>query len=354
MNLLEKYIGRAITSGVLSVIAVLMVLYALMGFVNEFDNIGQHQYTLWHALGYSLLRLPERLYQLFPLATLLGTMIGLGALSRNSELVVIRSSGVSLLRLVMAIMKTALVLIVLAVIIGEVIAPPVQQYANLKRIKVLSKEISLNTEYGLWARDGKTFIHVRRVSNKGQLQGVTLYLFDTDHHLNSIINARSADYQQKHWSLSHVTQTNLDKNQTSKKYFKQMQWDSLLDPELVNVVSVTPEMLPLWKLDSYITYLQENGLDASQYQLALWSKLVMPFTILAMVLIAIPFVFVSQRQTPIGKQILLGFLVGISFFILNKLMGQMGVVYHLPPWLVVSVPTVLIASIAMLMLRRVR
>ena len=91
MNILERYIGRSVSGAVLSVIAVLMVLYALMGFANEFDNIGQHNYTIWHALGYSLLRLPERLYQLFPLATLLGTMIGLGALSRNSELVVIRS-----------------------------------------------------------------------------------------------------------------------------------------------------------------------------------------------------------------------------------------------------------------------
>jgi len=354
MNILEKYIGRAITTGVLSVLGVLMVLYAFMGFVNEFDQIGRHQYTLWHAIGYSLLRLPERLYQLFPLATLLGAMIGLGALSRNSELTVIRSSGVSLLRLVMAIMKTALLLIVMAVIIGEVIAPPVQQYANLKRIKALSQEVSLNTEYGLWARDGETFIHVRRVNNKGQLQGVTLYKFNSDHHLNGVIRARSADYMEDKWLLKNVTQTNIEKNRTVKKRLKEMSWPSLLDPELVNVVSVTPEMLPLWKLNSYIDYLQENGLDAAQYKLAFWSKIIMPLTIIAMVLIAIPFVFVSQRQAPIGKQILIGFLVGISFFIVNKLVAQVGVVYQLPPLLVVSLPTLLVVIVAFSLLRRIR
>ena len=135
---------------------------------------------------------------------------------------------------------------------------------------------------------------------------------------------------------------------------KEMSWKSLIDPELVNVVSVTPEMLPIWKLNSYIAYLEENGLDAAQYKLAFWSKLIMPLTILAMVLIAIPFIFVSQRQTPIGKQILIGFLVGISFFILSKLAGQMGIVYQLHPLLVVSLPTLLVIGIALMMLRRVR
>lgn len=148
--------------------------------------------------------------------------------------------------------------------------------------------------------------------------------------------------------------TSLASDGIRKQKLKQMTWDSLLDPQLVNVVSVTPEMLPLWKLDSYISYLKENGLDASQYQLALWSKLVMPFTIMAMVLIAIPFVFVSPRHTPIGKQILVGFLVGISFFVLNKLMGQVGLVYHLHPLLVVSVPTALILVIASFSLGRLR
>ena len=333
MNILEKYIGRSIAGAVLSVIAVLMVLYALMGFANEFDQIGRHEYTMWHALGYSLLRLPERLYQLFPLATLLGTMIGLGALSRNSELVVIRSSGVTLSRLILAIMKTALILIAIAVFIGEVIAPPVQQYANLKRIKAINKELTLNTEYGLWARDGETFVHVRRVTNEGELKGITLYQFDNKQDLKIIVRARSAIHVDSKWLLKEVNKTYIDENKVTNKSINEMAWKSLLDPELVNVVSVTPEMLPIWKLDSYIAYLEENGLDAAQYELAYWSKLIMPVTILAMVLIAIPFVFVSQRQTPIGKQILIGFLVGISFFILSKLAGQVGVVYQLHPFI---------------------
>ena len=354
MNILERYIGRSVAGAVMSVVAVLMVLYALMGFVNEFDKIGQHEYTIWYALGYSLLRLPERLYQLFPLATLLGTMIGLGMLSRNSELVVIRSSGIRLSRLILAIMKTAFILITVVVFIGEVIAPPVQQYANLKRIKALSKEISLNTEYGLWARDGKTFIHVRRVTDEGQLQGITLYQFDNVQNLESVTRAATADHVDNKWLLKDVFETQIKNNQVTKSRQQEKVWKSLLDPELVNVVSVTPEMLPIWKLDSYITYLVENGLDASQYKLAFWSKLIMPFTILAMVLIAIPFVFVSQRQTPIGKQILVGFLVGISFYILSKLAGQLGVVYQLHPGLVVSAPTILVVVAALMLLRRIR
>lgn len=354
MNILERYIGRSVAGSVLSVMAVLMVLFVLMGFVNEFDHVGKNQYTLWHAFIYSLLRLPERFYQLFPLATLLGSMIGLGMLSRNSELVVIRSSGVTLSRFILAIMKTAFILIAIAIFIGEVVAPPVKQFANLQRVKAIKKEISLNTAYGLWARDGKTFIHVRRVTDKGQLQGITLYQFDNIQNLESVTRASAADFKNDKWVLKRVTTTRIEKNKTTKSYKKEESWKSLLDPELVSVVSVTPEMLPVWKLDSYISYLEENGLDASQYKLAFWGKIIKPFTILAMVLIAIPFVFVSQRQTPIGKQILLGFLVGISFFIFSELAGQVGVVYQLHPLPVVSLPTFLIAGVALLMLRRIR
>ena len=111
---------------------------------------------------------------------LLGTMLGLGWLANHNELVIIRMAGVSLLRIIGSIMKTAVVLMILAMLLGEVIAPPLHQYASEKRVKALHGQISLNTSYGLWARDGETYINVKKVENDGRLIGITLYQFSED------------------------------------------------------------------------------------------------------------------------------------------------------------------------------
>jgi len=131
-----------------------------------------------------------------------------------------------------------------------------------------------------------------------------------------------------------------------------MQWKTLLDPELVNIVTLNPGKLSMWKLASYISYLKENGLETAQYELALWSKITMPFTIAAMVLLAVPYVFGSLRKTSVGQQILIGFLVGLIFFIVNRLFGQMSIVYHFPALLGASLPTLLVFLSAFFMFRR--
>ena len=353
-RLLDRYIGQSVAGAVLAVMAVLVGLFALISFANEFDKIGKGSYTFWHALNYTLLRLPHRIYELFPLATLLGTMLGLGALANNSELVIMRTSGLSIGRIVISIMKTAFMLMLLAMVIGEVIAPPAQQYATQSRLKALGSKISLNTDYGLWARDGNTFINVRHVEDDTSLKDLHLYTFDQQHRMITLLRAKRAVHDGDEWKLSGVTQTRFKDDHLMQSKLKQLNWKALLEPDLINVVSVTPETLAVWKLGSYIGYLKDNGLDASQYQLAMWTKIMMPLSIAAMVLLAVPFVFGSQRHTSIGKQIMIGFLVGITFYIVNRLAGQMGLVYELPPAIAAALPTVVVISGAVILFRRLR
>lgn len=353
MKLLERYIGQAVIIGVFSVLAVLVALFALIGFVDELDQIGRGNYTLWHALLYTLLNMPRQMYEIFPMATLLGTMLGLGMLANNRELVVMRTAGLSLTRIVWAIMKTAGMLILLAMVIGEVIAPPVYEYSNQKRLQLMEAKISLNTQYGLWARDGDTYINVRRVDSKAKLQGIHLYTFDGQR-MQTLIRAKSARYDGEQWLLKNVTRYDIDDQALQKRQVDELPWHTLLDPALINVVSVDPDTLPVWKLYNYIDYLRDNGLDSGQYELAMWGKAVMPFTLAAMVLLAVPFVFGSQRHTGIGQQILIGFLIGIVFYIGNRLAGQMGLVYDFPPALAAALPTALVIGASLLWFRRLR
>lgn len=352
MKLLEQYIGHTVAISVVTVTVVISSLFLLIGLAGEFDTIGTENYTLFSAIKYSLLILPDRIYEFFPLATLLGSILGLGALANSSELIIVRTAGVSVFRIVVAIMKTAFILMIIAFIIGEMIAPPALQYAKLQRVKALSKDISLNTQYGLWARDSNTYIHVQRASSVGKLFNIYLYRLNAKYQLDQIIYAKTADYNGEHWQLNDIKKTTISADKIDVSQIDSMQWKTLLNPDLVRIVTFEPDKLSIWKLSGYISYLKDNGLETAQYELAFWSKLLMPLTIAAMVLLAIPYVFGSLRKTSVGQQILIGFLVGLSFFIANRLLGQMSIVYNFHPILGASVPTLLVFVGSFFMFRR--
>jgi lipopolysaccharide export system permease protein len=354
MEIIDKYLARAVLGGVLSVLAVLVTLDAIISFAGDADKIGHASYTLWSAIEFTLFRIPRQAYALFPLAVLLGTVLGLGMLASSGELVVIRAAGVSLLRIIFSVMKAAMVLIVLAMVIGEAIAPPLTQYAQIKKARTLSQQISLNTDYGLWARDGQVYIHVRRVESDGRLTGIQLYRFDDQQQLVSTTSAASARHQGDQWLLNKVTRTELSPSGAKQQHLDHLTWKSLLKPELVDVVSILPEFLSVWKLNDYIGYLKENNLDSALYELSFWNKLMMPLTIAAMVLLAVPFVFGSRRQGGVGQRIFIGFLAGLVFYIVDQLIGQVSVVYSIPPWLGASFPTFLILSLGIYSIRRIR
>jgi lipopolysaccharide export system permease protein len=354
MKIMEQYIGQVVMISVLAVMTVLLILFSLMGFANEMGTVGRADYTYLAAITYTALRLPFQLYQLFPLSALLGTMLGLGMLANNSELIIVRAAGVSIPRIVFSVMKSMSLLILIVIFIGEVIAPPAQQYAVHTRLKALESKISLNTDYGLWARDGDTYIHVQRVENDGQLIGIKLYRFDEKYKMQSLLQAETGVFDGTQWVLNNAQQSYISDTGVLTRKIPELKWSSLLAPDLINVVSVKPETLSSYKLLGYIDYLKVNGLESAQYELALWNRLFMPFTIIAMVLIAVPFVFGSQRHGGIGQKIVLGFLIGMVFFIADRLAGQVGLVYNLPVSFAAALPTILVLTGAGWLFKRIR
>lgn len=353
-GLLDRYIGKAVAVNVLIVMAVLLALFFFVGFVEEFDKVGRGSYTVSTALLYTALRLPQHAYDLFPLGGLLGTVLGLGGLAANSELIVLRAAGVSLVRIAAAVMKTGLLVMLLMFVLGEALAPPAVQYATALRVQALSQKVSLNTGQGLWARDGTTFINVRQVENDGRLLDIRLFEFGAAQRLRSVTRASSGEFVDGYWELRDVEQTQFADRAVTARQLERLRWESMLNPELISVVAIKPQSLPLWDLRRYIQYLRDNGLNARPYELAFWSKLVAPFTTGAMVFLAIPFVFGSLRSVPMGQRVLGGFLVGLGFYLINQLASRAALVYAVPAWLSASLPTALTVVLALWWLRRVR
>jgi len=354
MEILDRYIGRAVTMGISAVLLVIVTLDSLINFAGETGDIGKAHYSLWQATYYILLNVPMKIYQMFPMVALLGTMLSMGMLASHSELVAIRASGVSIARIAVSVLKAGVILTAIVVAIGEFVAPPAIQYAKLNRVAAMEKKISLNTDFGLWARDGNNYIHIRRVENDGRLIGINLYIFDDSQKMVETVSAATGEYVDDHWLLHRVTQRNISKQSIQEQRLDSLRWDSIINPDVVNVVSVTPESLSIWKLRSYIDYLNDNKLDAREYELSFWSKLVAPFTIAVMILLALPFAFGSLRKSGAGQRILVGFILGLGFFIFNQFMAKAGLIYNFHPAISAVTPTLLVFVIGMVMLKRTR
>ena len=354
MDILDRYIGKAMIFGILAVLLVMLALDSLISFTGEASSIGRANYGVWDAIVYIIFNIPLKVYIMFPMVALLGTMLSLGVLAGNSELIAMRAAGISVARITFSVMKTGVIITALVIVIGEFVAPPAVQYAKLKRVSEMNQEISLNTDYGLWARDGANYIHIRRVEDDGRLVGINIYRYDDKQQLVETLTSPFADYQEDHWELYEVVKRTITHDAIKQEFIASVRWDSLLNPEMVNVVSVSPDNLSIIKLKSYIDYLKDTGGHSEEYELTFWSKLIAPVTIGSMIVLAIPFVFGSLRNVGVGQRILVGFLLGLAFFILNKLIGNAGLVYFDYPWVAAILPTLVVLIVGIVMLKRTR
>lgn len=352
--ILQRYISKTILSSTALVLVVLLALYTFMDFITELDDLGKGEYQLSNILAYLALSMPKRIYELLPVAALLGSVIGLGTLASQSELVAMRAAGVSVKDISKAVLMVAAILMVIALLIGEVMRPVTEQRALQIQTAAQTGTEGSQSQYGFWTRDGNHFNHIQRIHRDGRFEGIKIYEFDSNHRLRVVTQAKEARYQDNDWLLLEVVQSFLDENEVEVRTVERAKWRSRLNPGMLNVVIVPPEFLPVWSLVEYVSYLKTNHQSVSQYQLAFWSKIMMPVSSAVMVFLAVPFIFGPLRSTPVGGRILVGVLVGIGFHLFNQSFQHMGLVFGVLPWLAASLPTFVFAGIGIYMLRRVR
>lgn len=352
--ILQRYISKTILSSTALVLVVLLALYTFMDFITELDDLGKGDYQLMNILAYLALSMPKRIYELLPVAALLGSVIGLGTLASQSELVAMRAAGVSVKDINKAVLIVAGILMVIALVIGEVIQPITEQKALRIQTAAQTGTEGSQSQYGFWTRDGNHFNHIQRIHRDGRFEGIKIYEFDNNHRLRIVTHAKEARYQNNDWLLFDVVQSSLDEDGVEVRAVERAKWRSKLNPGMLNVVVVPPEFLPVWSLMEYVAYLKTNHQSVSQYQLAFWSKIMMPVSSAVMVFLAVPFIFGPLRSTPVGGRVLVGVLVGIGFHLFNQSFQHMGLVFGVLPWLAASLPTFIFAGVGIYMLRRVR
>ena len=352
MSILDRYLGRIILQYTLITLLVLLGLFAFVNFLEQLGDLGSGRYELSDAFLYLVLTIPRTMYELFPLAALLGTIIGLSLLANDSELIVLRASGVSVWQITVSALKTGALFVIVAMLIGELVAPPADTRAQRGRAEALQRNHA-PTATGLWLRDAQNFINLGEVLPDLTLLGIKIFQFD-DKKLRTLTSAADGKFADGEWTLRDVKQTRIDSDgniETAR--METSRWRTGVTPQTLSVFLAQPDQLSMWQLRRHIHYLAQNRQQTAPYQLAFWNKIMLPLSTAIMVMLAIPFVFVNLRSGTLGRSLFVGILLGIGFYVANKSFGFFVLVYNLPPLLGATIPIIAFALLAMVMIRRV-
>lgn len=352
MNILDRYLIKTVVYSTLLFLLIILALYGFIAIADSFKYVGKGNFDLIDAFYYTFLTLPRRMYQLFPFSVLLGAMMGLGTLNSNHELVAIRAAGVSTARIIFSVMKAAFILAIFIFIVGEYIVPITEKKALNHWTTQTHGASSTISEDAIWVRDGDTFTKIHAITSDKTLGNVSIFTFAEDNTLKVTTRAASAHYNGEDWILKDIKQTFITENKVISNQIDKARWPTLLDLELVDVIISNLEYLSAFGLYRYANYLDANKLESNQYWLAFWNKMIQPFSIAAMLLLAVPFVFSSSRSSNAGSRLMTGVFIGVVFTIANKITAQFGLVYHFNPLFSASLVTISTIFIASIMIRR--
>lgn len=351
-NLHDLYVGRVVLTTVLLVWAVLVGLDVLNAMASEIDDLGKGDYSFGHAVAFVAYTIARRAYTMFPTAAVIGALMGLGQLATSSELIALRAVGLSRRRLSLSVAFTLALLTGLMVVGMETVGTWGQSQASNLRISAISQNLAVAKYSGLWAREGNTFLNAQsgeeRVEDGKQwlqLRDVRLYELAEDGRLQSIAQAATAEHFEGNWVLKNVLRTTFNARSVSQQQLLGMRWESDLEPAALAATIANPRYMAATDLASSIDYRKRNALDAREYEEAYWGRWFYPFNVLALCLAAIPFAFGSLRSGGLGKQLFLGILFALGFWLLQTLFSRLAgafkfdyrIAYALPPLVMMAV-----------------
>ncbi len=352
MTLLARYLASQVLLASGFVLLALLVLFAFFDVMQELGSLGRNNYGLGQAAVVVLLSIPGHLYEILPVAALIGTLFALSRLVGNSEYAVMRVSGLSNWRVAGYFSVIGVLLSLLVLALGEFVAPWSDQTAQRYKLAATRSVVAQQFRSGLWVKDGSAFINVREVMPDNTLRDIEIYGFDADGRLNSIRTAEQAVWSGSQiWDLQQVMETRFDADGIRAAHSDRQGWRSVLSPDILSVLLIAPEKMSARTLWRYVVHLKKNSQKATRYELALWSKFISPFVIPIMMLIAMPFAIQGPRAGGTSSKIFIGILAGLGFHLLSRLFGHLGLLNDWPVVVVSILPLLIFLAIALVGIR---
>lgn len=373
MKTARRYIASEIYHSTIAVTLVLMGLFMFFDMIENLDNLNE-RFTFGSLLLLQLMQIPTRLYDLLPIALLIGAIIALAGLAQRNELVVLRVSGISSRRLLGMLWMGTIPIMVFALLLSEGVTPYAESKTGQLNLQLLGKSSGARMNSGYWFREptdngALRVINISRISSEREVENIRIYNFDAEGKFKELIHAQRGLFQHQELQLTQAklirtdfdletalmdptapltplsTQTMLDSYTISTSLTQARLLASELQPDRMSIMGL---------LD-YIQYLEDNHLQSNRQVVALWRKGVYPFTLLVMITLAAPISFMQTRKGGAGLKVFGGILIGVVFFMINQLALNLGMLNNLPPWLTALAPNTIalvIASLALYLIER--
>lgn len=385
MKILQRYFAVNIFQAVAFVLAAFLALVAFMDLTSILPSVGKNDFGMQHALLYVLLLVPGNVYQVMPVAALIGTIYTMAQFASSSEFTIMRASSMSTRQAAMMLFKIGAVFVLIAFVFGELITPRTAPVAERMRLTAKGGSVSAEFRSGMWTKDsvhadgvrgnitGSRFFNVRRIAPDGQLEDVRLYEFDNNMRIRSIVTAAHGAYGGNNtWRLSNVTETmfansrelpapgsKVPAGQTIQSTYGQetasvstRKLDSYvlaseITPKILSVSRSDPERMSAAELAVYTRHLAENRQETERFKVAFWKKVIDPFSIFVLMALALPFAYLHTRSGGVSLKIFIGIMIGVSFLLINSLFSHLGVLTILPAFLTAVAPSMLFLLMAL-------
>lgn len=350
-SVLDRYVSKHVLITILIVGTVLVMITALITFVDQMRYIGRGDVDFTFLMAHIMMQVPSMIVMLFPVIVLLSGVIALGNLARSSELIVLQGLGLSKAGIIMIALKIVFPLILIVIAIGEFVVPPLEQYAENRLNQTSSRGQLSITHRGLWLREGNDFISIRFTLSDGTIQDIARYEFQGQE-LIAMSMAKRGRYNGRTWEMRDIVRYSFDERAITTSKYSKLNWPLALNPERIEVVGVKGMYLTFKGLMDYIGYLEENNQESDKYRLELYGKIAMPFSMVVMMLLAASTVFGPLRTMSMGMRVVSGMALGFLFYISSSIGSPFALVYGLPPSLGASLPTLVFFLLAMWLLNR--
>jgi lipopolysaccharide export system permease protein len=242
-----------------------------------------------------------------------------------------QAAGASRGRIIRAVLMGGLVLVAVSVGVGELIAPPAERSAQALKAMALKKQVATRSKYGFWVRDGNVFINIREIQKQEDLGDINIYEIDDRKNLLLATHASRATYDGGQWKLKQIRLSRFAPGQVTAEAKPAADWSSVLAPDLLNAFVIRPESLSAWELARYSDYLKDNGQQSRSVEQAFWGRVVNPLITLVMLMVAVPFVLNVRREVGMGQRIVVGVVIGLGFYLFDKMFGHLGLIYDMNP-----------------------
>jgi len=354
MKIRDRYITKTLLTYTLIVLVAWVSIYSFFNFLAELNSVGKSEYTILSAFTYIVLQLPEVAYRQASPIILLGCILGMGHLATTGQLLIFRVSGASILKITLLALKNSLIFVLFFIFIGEFLAPISSGFAESSRSSAFGNSVVAISQEGFWIRDGDNFINVKKNIDGTLFSGITVIEVNSSNKIERVIKSENALFDGNSLDMSGSKIFSIDESSTiegiSLKDRNSYDKTVSFDQDLIDSLEKEPEDLSTLTLFKQIRFLSDNKLRSGIFEVELYKRLIQPVTLIAMILLAMLFIFGSSRDITLGRKIFFGVTLGLSFEMLSRVASAMALGLDFNPLLSSILPSIIVMVVSLVFL----